>query len=146
MQTKTVVSAISLLVAALGGAIFIVVGGLLGSIVASGGLYSNASLSDATITDVAIGLCLLALSCLPLALVLLFTSFWWLGRRLPRWSTIIGWISAICILAGVSLDFLSVSLQRGGFRYESLGMLTLPVLPFAMGLLGFLALSISSKG
>jgi len=146
MQAKMVVSAISLFVAGLWGVIFIVVGGLFGFMVATGGLYGNGSLSDATIAEIAIGLDLLALSCLPLALVSSFAIFWWRGLRLPEWSTQIGWISAVCILAGVCLELLSVSFQRGGFRYESLSMLTLPVLPFALGLLGFLAFSTSSKG
>jgi len=76
MQAKMVVSAISLFVAGLWGVIFIVVGGLFGFMVASGGLYGNGSLSDATIAEIAIGLGLLSLSCLPLALVSSFAIFW----------------------------------------------------------------------
>jgi len=145
MQAKTVVPIISLLVAALGGVVLLVLGALFGYMVGSGGLYGNGALSDATFAELAIGLCILILSCFPLVLVLLFTVFWWQGLRLPRWSTTIGWVSVVCILGTVFLNLLSASLGRHGVTQENLGILTLPVFPFALGLMGFLAFSFSSK-
>lgn len=146
-QTKKIVTAISLIVAGLGGILLIVIGVFLAFFVASGGLYTNGSLSDATTTELAIGVCMLALSCLPLALVLFFTVFWWRSLRRPSWATVIGWVSVVCILGGVFLEYLSVGLQHGGFRYESMGwgMYSLPVLPFTLGLLVFLSCSDRSR-
>ncbi|MDJ1007401.1 MAG: hypothetical protein QNJ13_06195 [Paracoccaceae bacterium] len=140
MRLRMVLATLSLSLSGIAGAFLLLIGAVFAFIASSGGLYGNASLADATPSELLTGAFILVLSFVPLSFVFLLAAFWWRRARLPRWSLWLSWTVVVFILPVVFLDIRNTAIYKQGLSVEGLGVATLPSLLFALGLLGFLLL------
>lgn len=104
----------------------VITGAGFGWLVASGGLYGNGQLNDASTGEVVGGLMFLVAGILPVVLVVGLAVPLWKARRAPGWLTLLGWLAAI----GASF-MLSLALPDPD-------PLLLATVPFTLGLWGYL--------
>ena len=129
----------------LGGGIIAFVGGLFGWMIASGGLYGNGQLADAKFLEMVFGAAVLLVGCLPLLLAVFFAYRTFRKRSIPRWSVYVGWIASLCLIGVVSLAALSTIFDQNPTTTRDFKIVTVILLPFALGVLGFLLISKEPK-
>jgi hypothetical protein len=137
----SVVAIIALVIGGLGGLILLLAGGYFALIVATGGLYGSLSLKDATPATLLIGAGTAILSALPMGLILIYATYRYQGTNAPTWSIVVGWIAVLGLFGTVALNVLSALPTLRWSNLGELGVITIPFVPYLLGLSCYLLVS-----